>query len=200
MGAGSSLGNLARRKENLRRQAKALSEGAARGAPQAPTRANPQPPPPPRAPAQAAPPARGAPAPAAAEGQQRPSPGDRRARAERFLQEVGSQMQGQVPPPEEGRIRDASIRQDITTTLQDRLVQLGASERSLETQFFRLAGRMGSPREVSLLASRLELERQLNRPPTQGEFQNFIAKPGSLGPLFSPAVERTRPQEAIREG
>ena len=172
------------------KQRKALTGGADRGAPQAPTRANPNPPPPPQAPAQAAPaterrPAQAAPQEGAAGGRE-----GMRAQAETFLREVGSQMQGQVAPPKEPAIRDESVRQDQTTTLRERVGQLGATDRSLESQFYRLAGRMGSPRELSMLASRLELERQLKRPPTQTEFKNFIAQPSSLGPLFSPAVER----------
>lgn len=190
MGApgGSSLGAMGRRAALLRKQSKLLTGGAERGAPQAPTRAIPQPPPPPRAPAQERPPAQagGQEAAPQAEGGTRE---ERLAQTEEFLKNVGSQMQGQVPPPDEARIQDASIRQDQTTTLRDRLQQLGASERSLETQFFRLAGRMGSPNELSLLSSRLDVERQLNRPPTQTEFRNFIARPGSVGPLFGPAVE-----------
>lgn len=190
MGApgGSSLGAMGRRAANLRKQSKLLTSGAERGAPQAPTRANPQPPPPPAAPAQER-------AQAQAGGQEGAPPeeggtrAERLAKTEELLKNVGSQMQGQVPPPDEDRIQDASMRQNQTTTLRDRLQQLGASERSLETQFFRLAGRMGSPNELALLSSRLEVERQLNRPPTQTEFRNFIARPGSVGPLFGPAVE-----------
>ncbi len=186
---GSTLGAMQRRKDALLKQRKALTGGAERGAPQAPTRANPQPPPPPRAPAQERGSARGGgqeAAPQEAGGTRE----ERLAQTAEFLNNQGSQAQGQVPLPQEPGIRDASVRQNATTTLQDRLQQLGAAERSLETQFFRLAGRMGSPNELALLSSRLELERQLKRPPTQGEFQNFVAKPGSLGPLFSPAVER----------
>jgi len=183
MGApgGSTLGALAARREALMKQRKALTGGAERGAPQAPTRANPNPPPPPQAPAQTAPAAAG---------------DDRAARAQQaaeFLDAARASTQGQVAPPRAAPIRDESLRPTKTDTLGDRIDQLGASDRSLETQFFRLAGRSGSPMEISLLASRLELERQLRRPPTANELRAFIANPSSIGPLFSPAVEGPRP-------
>lgn len=177
---GSTLGAMAKRRATLEKQRKALTGGAERGAPQAPTRANPQPPPPPQAPAQEPP---------SAQGDDR---GRRVEEAEGLLDSMRARVQGQVPPPRTAPMREESLRPTPADTLVDRVDKLGATGRSLETQFFRLAGRMGSPLELSLLASRLELERQLRRPPTANELRSFTANPSSLGPLFSPAAEVPR--------
>lgn len=174
---GSTLGAMAKRREALMKQRKALTGGAERGAPQAPTRAIPQPPPPPQAPAQEQP---------SAQGDDRMA---RRTEAEGLLDATRAQVQGQVPPPRTAPIRTEAMRPTRTDTLADRVDQLGATGRSLALQFSRLAGREGSPLELSLLASRLELERQLKRPPTANELRSFTANPSSLGPLFSPAAE-----------
>lgn len=184
---GSRLAAMQKNKAALMKQRKALTGGAERGAPQAPTRANPQPPPPPSAPAQERAPARG-------EGQEgAPAQGSDRAprkeQAEELLDTMRASVQGQVPPPRAAPVREESLRPTPADTLTDRVDQLGASGRSLETQFYRLAGRAGSPLELSLLASRLDLERQLKRVPTANEVRAFTANPSSLGPLFSPAVE-----------
>ena len=169
---------------------KGLTPGAERGAPQAPTRTNPSPPP------------ISTPAPAAAEparGEPTAQAGDDRAtrveQAEGLLDSMQARTQGQVPKPRTAPIRDVSVRPTQVDTLGDRIDRLGATDRSLETQFRRLAGRAGSPLELSMLASRLELERQLRRPPTSSEMTTFISTPASLGPLFSPAVEGPPPQE-----
>src|SRR3972149_306766 len=124
MGApgGSTLGALAARRGALLKQRKAWPGGAARGAPQAPPRANPNPPPPPQAPAQTAPAAAG---------------DDRAARAQQaaeFLDAARASTQGQVGPPRAAPIRDESLRPTKTDTLGDRIDQLGGSTRSFGTQ------------------------------------------------------------------
>ena len=73
--------------------------------------------------------------------------------------------------------------------VSERVEQLGAGQRPIETQFYRLAGRMGGPRELALLSARLELERQLGRVPTEREMRTYIARPEAIGPVFSPAAE-----------
>jgi hypothetical protein len=184
---GSTLGNMARRRAALEKQRKSLTGGAERGAPQAPTRANPQPPPPPSAPAQERAPAQGEPqGEAPAQGSDR---APRKEQAEGLLDAMRASVQGQVPPPRAAPIREEPLRPTPADTLTDRVDQLGAAGRSLEVQFYRLAGRAGGPLELSLLASRLELERQLKRVPTANEVRSYTANPSSLGPLFSPAVE-----------
>lgn len=179
MGGGSVLGNLAQRRANLQKSKRVLTGGAERGAPQAPTRAIPQPPPPPAAPAADQ-------APVAREQQLE--------QAQELLERARGRAQGQTAAPPTAPIEGVDLRPGQQDTLGGRIDQLGATERSLETQFYRLAGRMGSPRELSLFASRLELERQLGRVPTANEFRAYVASPSSLGPALGAVAERAPPQ------
>lgn len=73
--------------------------------------------------------------------------------------------------------------------LTEEIRRLRSENDSPSTQFARLAGRPGSPREVSMLQTRLMLENQLGRPPTQNEVKNAIANPESISPSFPVAFE-----------
>lgn len=151
-----------------------------RGGPQAPTRTQPQPVPPPQAPAQ---PSEG-------------GGGDRNAmlqQAADFIEGQRARGQGAAPRPQQRPVQRVSTRPGPATSLTEKVGQLGAAERPLETQFFRLAGREGTPRELSIFRGRLELERQLNRAPTETEFRMWLMRPSSLGPLINPAIEPTVP-------
>lgn len=174
-GGGSTLAGISSRRRQLQAARKNLGMDTERGAPQAPTRTQPQPVPPPQQPAQ--PPERG---------------GDRNA----MLQQIGefqaqqqARRQGAAPRPQEPPVQRVSTRPGPADRLGERIANLGASERPIETQFFRLAGREGTPREIALFRSRLELERQLNRPPTERELRNWMARPASLGTAVQSAIE-----------
>ena len=170
-GAGSTLSSLASRQRQLAATRKQLTGD---NVPQAPTRTQPQPVPPPAAPAEQ----RGGDQPQMAE------------EVTEFLRQRGAQARGQVPRTQEPAVQRISTRPGPTDTLADRVDQLGAANRPVETQFFRLAGREGTPREIALFNARLTLERQLNRPPTETELRMFIARPSSIERITSPVVER----------
>ncbi len=189
---GSVLGNLASRRAALQAQRKRLTGGADRGAPQAPTRTQPQPPPP-------APPEPGG-QPAGQAGRQpagQPEGGDVPTdeevleQARELLQSTGAQAQNQQQAPRR-TLEGVNLRPGAEGPMvSERIKQLGAVNRPPETQFFRIAGREPSPRELALFSVRLMLEKQLKRPPTANEMRTFIAKGSAIAPLFSPAVERS---------
>ena len=183
---GSVLSNLANRRRALVASKKQLTGGADRGAPQAPTRVQPQPPPPSPQQPQTAP----------ANGQQPAGgevPTDEEALEQvgEFLQNTSAQTQGRNVAPRR-TIEGVNARPGAEGPLiGERVKQLGAANRPPETQFFRIAGREPSPRELALFNARLMLERQLKRPPTVNEMRTFIARGSAIAPLFSPAVERS---------
>ncbi len=189
----STLGSLAQRRKALIAQRNSLQGSGERGAPQAPTREQNIPPPSPQQP-ESAPPA-GGPGAAPADGAPSPEMTDEeaQARVEEFLGEKGRQIQGQTPVPggERPGIEAVDNRPGPEARLQDRINNLGAGARSIETQFFRLAGREPSPRELMLFQARLTLERQLGRPPTVNEFKTYTRRTESAGPFFSAAVEQS---------
>lgn len=178
-GGGSTLAHNDSRRRQLLRTRKNLGMDVERGAPQAPTRTQPQPVPPPQAPAQ-------------------PPAGQRAGNTrEAMLQQVSEflgqrrgQRRGEAPRPQQPPVEAISTRPGPTDRLAPRIDQLGATNRPIETQFYRLAGRQGTPREIAIFRSRLELERQLQRPPTETELRVWMARPASLGALVEPAVER----------
>ena len=174
-GAGSTLSSIAARQRQLAATRKQLTGDT--GAP-AGGRARGNVPPPPQAPAE-------------------PSGDDSRqqmlTQADEFLQQRGAQARGQVPRTREPVVQRVSTRPGPNDTLADRVDALGAAKRPVETQFFRLAGREGTPRELALFNARLTLERQLNRPPTETELRMWIARPSSIGPITNPVVERGAP-------
>ena len=182
----STVGNAASRRAALAAQRRSLTGGANRGAPQAPTRTQPQSPP--LAPQQ--------PETAPQQGDQAvggdvPTDEEALEQAAQFLQERGAQAQGQGAAPRRS-IEGVDTRPGVEGPLLDeRIRKLGAANRPPETQFFRIAGREPTPRELALFNSRMTLERQLKRPPTADEMRLFIARASSIAPLFSPAVERS---------
>ena len=182
---GSVLSNLANRRRALVASKKQLTGGADRGAPQAPTRAQPQPPPPsPQQPQTA--PVDGQPA-----GGEIPTDEQALEQAAELLQDTGAQAQNRQSSPRR-TIEGVNARPGSEGPLiGERIKQLGAANRPPETQFFRIAGREPSPRELALFNARLMLERQLKRPPTVNEMRTFIARGSAIAPLFSPAVERS---------
>lgn len=183
---GSTIANLASRRAALQGTRKRLTGGADRGAPQAPTRAQPQPPP--LSPQQ--------PQTAPTDGQQPAGgeiPTDEQALEQvgEFLQTTGAQAQNRNVTPRR-TVEGVNARPGAEGPLiGERIKQLGAANRPPETQFFRIAGREPSPRELAIFNSRLMLERQLKRPPTVNEMRTFIARGSAIAPLFSPAVERS---------
>ncbi len=182
---GSVIGNLSNRRRALLASRKQLSGSADRGAPQAPTRAQPQPPPPSPQQPESAPPA-GQPA-----GGEIPTDEQALEQVGEFLQTTGAQAQNRNVTPRR-TVEGVNARPGAEGPLiGERIKQLGAANRPPETQFFRIAGREASPRELALFNARLMLERQLNRPPTVNEMRTFIARGSAIAPLFSPAVERS---------
>ena len=174
-GGGSTLSNLTQRSRQLQQTRKDLGMDVERGAPQAPTRTQPQPVPPPQQPAQP-----------------RAVGGNRAAMLQRvgeFITQQRARGQQATPRPQERPVERVSARPGPTDRLGERIERLGAAERPIETQFFRLAGREGTPREIAIFRARLELERQLNRPPTELEFLGWMARPASLGTLAQSAIE-----------
>lgn len=176
-GGGSTLANLARRRQQLQQSRKALGMDVERGAPQAPTRTQPQPVPPPQAPAQPT----------------QPQGGNDRAamvaQVQQFIQQRRGQRRGEAAQPQRRPVEGISTRAGPDVRLTERIDQLGAAKRPVETQFYRLAGREGTPREIAIFRGRLELERQLKRPPTETELRNWMTRPASLGAVVNPAVE-----------
>ncbi len=173
-GGGSTLANIDQRRRRLQQTRKNLGMDAERGAPQAPTRTQPQPVPPPQAPAQ-------------------PQGGNDRAAMtatiEQFIQQRKGQRRGETPQPQQRPVEGVSTRAGPDVRLTERIDQLGAAQRPVETQFYRLAGREGTPREIAIFRGRLELERQLKRPPTETELRLWMARPASLGAPVTSAVE-----------
>ena len=183
-GGGSTLQNLASRKAALDRTRQSLNKDTERGGPQAPTRTNPSPPP----------------VPAQATGDPAQGGSDRTAllkQAGEFLNKTGAQQRGQEPRPNEPAVQLETTRPGAGDTLVDRVKSLGAEKRPVETQFFRLAGREGTPRELSVFRQRLEIERQLGRVPTETELLMHMAKPRNFPALTQQAIEPSLPGSAI---
>jgi len=176
-GGSSTLGNLNKRRAQIVNAHKSLgiNTDAERGGPQTPTRTQPNPPPPPQAPAA------------------NPAGNSRDAMIQQvgqFLQAQQSQAQGGAPPAQpQQRAEVVSTRPGPNDTMVDRVQALGAANRSPETQFFRLSGREGTPRELAIFSARLEAERQLGRPPTQSELMLTILRSSPAGGVTNSAFE-----------
>ena len=183
---GSVLSNLSNRRRALLASRKQLSGSADRGAPQAPTRVQPQPPPPSPQQPQTAP----------ANGQQPAGgevPTDEEALEQvgEFLQNTRAQTPGRNVVPRR-TIEGVNARPGADGPLiGERIKQLGAANRPPETQFVRIAGREPRPRELALSKSRPVLERPRKPAPTGNELGTFRALGRLIAPLFSPAVERS---------
>jgi len=70
-----------------------------------------------------------------------------------------------------------------------RLQEWGAEKLSPEMQFYRIAGRNPSPRELAVFSSRIELERELGRVPTRSELKAYIARGVPMSPAHPRAFE-----------
>lgn len=73
--------------------------------------------------------------------------------------------------------------------LQQQLNDLQAARLSPEVQFYRVAGRPGSPREIAAFSTRLQLEQQLGRPPTRGEIATALTSADTFNPTSPVAFE-----------
>lgn len=179
-GSGSTLANLAKRRAQLQASRQALGLDTERGAPQAPNRTMPNPPPPPQAPADVAP------------ADNPNDPNAMLAKVEAFIGQHGQSSQGAAPvQAPTSPVENIPTRPTVTDTMADRIDQLGATTRTPETQFYRLSGREGTPREIAIFSARMSLERQLNRPPTESELMLYIARPtGMMEGLSNPVLER----------
>jgi len=185
-GAGSTsyLMNLARRRQQIQRSRALLGLGE-RGVQPVQQPLPPQKPPadvrgPQQAPAPAATPAPGG-------AGELTIPDATRARmlqqTEQFLASLQS---GGRAMPSESRYQAAQKPTDLLTA---RLLEWGAEGLKPEEQFYRVAGRYPSPRELALFSARVELERLLNRPPTRNEMKMHLLRTSGLSPAHPRAVE-----------
>lgn len=177
-GAGSIMANLAARRRQLQqsRRAYGLGQGE-RGV--EPTQ---RPGPPVKTPADPRGPQR---APGAV-------PDEDRAAALRETEEfLGKMQRGQEPGAPAPKPAPAGPRTAPggETMLDQRLRSIRMDRLAPEMQFYALAGRPGSPREIAIFQARLELERQIGRPPTKYELQQYVARPDKISPAFPVAVE-----------
>ncbi len=176
MGAGSRLAALGQQRRALAAGRKIINPDAARGAPQAPSRAVPNPPPlvEPAAP----PPSEEAPPvdPKAARLQQ----------VQGFLDTVGRGGAAPTPPREPVQGAPPTAAPEM---IADRTRRLGSPNVSPTAEFYRMSGRLPSPRELSIFRARKLLEGQLQRPPTSRELKAFIARPMSLSTAAPTALE-----------
>lgn len=180
---GSFLAGVAARRRQVQGARRTLSMGQERGAPQAPRRAIPNMPPQ-RVPSgrQAPPPpTQAAPAPQQGEGDQRER---MLARVQEFFSTI--QRPGAQPAPEAG-IEDQALAPEAVP-LSDQVSQLGATGLSPEQQFYRLSGRLASPREMAVYRTTMLLEQQLNRRPTANELRAALMRPASLSASFPVVV------------
>lgn len=106
------------------------------------------------------------------------------AKAKAFLDQ--QKNPGAQPVPEEG-IQNLTPAPDAEMTTS-RITALGAAGVSPEQQFYRLNGRMPSPREMVVHRQMLLLEQQLNRKPTANELRTSLMRPASLSSGFQPLV------------
>ena len=177
----SHLATIARQRAAVQAARRSLSLGQDRGAPAAPNRAIPNMPPQ-RVPSGGGrPPAPAAGAPEGAEGQQERM----RQKVQEFLS--NQQRPNAQPIPEQGL--DVQAPQPDTVPLSEQAARLGATGLSPEQQFYRLAGRLGSPREMAVFRTTVLLEGQLNRRPTANELRAALMRPATLGNAFPSVVE-----------
>ena len=104
-------------------------------------------------------------------------------RANAHLQslQVGAQM-----PPEQNQVQPVTTQQ---VPIEPLLQAANALNESADTQFYRLAGRPGSPREVAMFQTRMQLEHELGRPPTINELKSRISEPSIQSPSLPIAFE-----------
>ncbi len=168
-GGDSQLASAGRRRAAAQATAKKLNIGQNEGAPQAPVRQNQ---PPGQIPA--------------AEAQQGQDPQvQMRAAAEQFLQKA--QRPGADPVSEpQARVTTPPRDERMVTDEAERLGMQGASA---SQQFYRLAGRMPTPRDLAVFRTVKLLEGQLGRKPTSTELRVALSRPTLLGVSAPAAVE-----------
>lgn len=114
------------------------------------------------------------------------TPDERMAAATaRFFQQV--KRPGQVPvqgPP--ARVTAPRAREGMVS---ERAKAQGAGGFSAAQQFYRLSGRMPTPRDLAVYSEVLRLEGQLGRRPTRVELRAALARPNLIGPAAPSAVE-----------
>jgi hypothetical protein len=103
-----------------------------------------------------------------------------------FLQNMQPQP-GAQPLPAQSTAPISSAPQ--TASMATRVAETGAQNLTPQEQFYRLAGRSPSPRELSIFSSRMLLEKQLGRPPTQIELRNYIMRPEVVSPAYPTVVQ-----------
>jgi len=166
----------AHKKQQATRKLLNLSERGIQKAPVGPPAVAPAQPPAPAS--QAAP---GAAAAAPPPASNRPA---RLAKVQGFLDSM--QAGAQMPGPENALQPEGTPE---PTMLEPALRAASALNEPPETQIMRVLGRPGSPREVALFTMRLQLERELNRPPTINEITQRLLGGGIPSPSFPVAFE-----------
>jgi len=101
-----------------------------------------------------------------------------------FLGQVSGGQRGEPPP-----LVEPTRPQAETAPLMERVNALGAQGLSPNEQFYRLAGRPPSPRELTAFNSRMVLEQQLGRPPTVNELRFYLAGQQEISPAYPRAFE-----------
>jgi len=97
-----------------------------------------------------------------------------------------AQTGGRAPMPEQ---RQYQPTRQQTRPLVPELQRWGAETLGPEMQFYRLTGRPPSPRELAIFQSRIELERQLKRPPTRNELKMYVSNPETINQAHPRAFE-----------
>jgi len=110
----------------------------------------------------------------------------RRQMVEQTREFLGGLQAGGRGVPTEARYQP---QRPGTEPLIPRLQQYGAEGITPEMQFYRLAGRSPSPRELAIFQARIELERQIGRPPTRNELKQYISRPEGISPAYPRAFE-----------
>ena len=180
--SGSVIGNIAAQRKRVQR-ARQLLGLSDKGIPK------PQQGPPPKAPKDPRPPQTVPEAPAPEQFQ---SPEAEQARQEMlkkvqaFLQQVQT---GGAAPVQESPIQPVNTEAAAAQPILPQLEQFSRPHEPLSLQFARIAGRSPTPRELAVFSARIELERQLGRPPTASELKQYIMRPEAASPSFPVAFE-----------
>lgn len=194
----STLASLARRRAALEAAAQRLGLG---GGQLATGRQRGYVPPPPKRPAEAPSPRQGN-APAPAPGAEAPpappeTPPEMRAQMLETVRQFLNQASGRgnPVPPQSPSVAPPVVPASAPRTVSEALGREGIPEAlPLREQFFRLAGRMPTETELAIFAGRMELERQLGRPPTAREIQLYVTRPQRVSPAFPLAFELPPPE------
>lgn len=169
-GVEGQLAQVARRRAAAQATSKKLNIGAERGAPQAPVRQN-QPP---------------GQIPAAEPDAQGPSSQEQMlAATKQFFQKA--QRPG-AAPVEQPAARVTTPPQD-EGMVTDKAERLGMQGASASQQFYRLSGRLPTPRDLAVFRTVQLLEEQLGRKPTSTELRVALVRPTLLGVSAPAAVE-----------